>query len=176
MEKAMPETMNLTYTTKLTSLTCGNCEIPFAMPDDMLRAAMRDGRFFWCPNGHKIHYATSENDELRKKLADEERWQKSLQAQLTHEQDQRRAAERSASAYKGQTTRLKNRAAAGVCPCCNRSFVQLRRHMETKHPDFAESDSGSDPRGCRPGRCGAHAPPLRERVQRRAPDLARLRR
>jgi hypothetical protein len=23
-----------------------------------------------------------------------------------------------------------------VCPCCNRSFQNLRRHMATKHPEF----------------------------------------
>lgn len=45
-------------------------------------------------------------------------------------------AERQASARKGQVTRLKNRAAAGVCPCCTRSFENLRRHMTTKHPTF----------------------------------------
>lgn len=40
-------------------------------------------------------------------------------------------------AARGQVTRLKNRAAAGVCPCCNRTFHQLVRHMAAKHPDFA---------------------------------------
>jgi hypothetical protein len=24
----------------------------------------------------------------------------------------------------------------GVCPCCNRSFTNLRRHMTTKHPEY----------------------------------------
>lgn len=33
------------------------------------------------------------------------------------------------------TTRAKKRAATGTCPCCGRSFVQLRRHMAAKHPD-----------------------------------------
>jgi ssDNA-binding Zn-finger/Zn-ribbon topoisomerase 1 len=32
----------------------------------------------------------------------------------------------------------KTRTANGVCPCCNRAFVQLQRHMETKHPDYVE--------------------------------------
>jgi hypothetical protein len=32
-------------------------------------------------------------------------------------------------------TRLKNRAAAGLCTCCNRSFQNLRKHMEIKHPE-----------------------------------------
>tara|TARA_Y100000310_G_scaffold338946_1_gene430083 strand:- start:1163 stop:1354 length:192 start_codon:yes stop_codon:yes gene_type:complete len=52
--------------------------------------------------------------------------------------DERDAAEKTASTYKGQVTKLKNRAKAGVCPCCNRTFQNLSRHMETKHPDFGE--------------------------------------
>lgn len=32
------------------------------------------------------------------------------------------------------------RASAGACPCCQRSFSNMARHMKTKHPDFiAES-------------------------------------
>lgn len=30
---------------------------------------------------------------------------------------------------------LSDRAHAGVCPCCNRTFKQLAAHMKTKHPD-----------------------------------------
>lgn len=37
-----------------------------------------------------------------------------------------------------EAERLRRRTAAGVCPCCNRSFVQLARHMKTKHPDHVE--------------------------------------
>ena len=142
-------TETLTYTMNLTALTCGTCEIPFAMPADMLSGAKRDGRFFWCPNGHKIHYAKTENDKLReelasagKRLANTEQNLNAAWATVTHEQDQRRAAERSASAYKGQATRLRKRSSAGVCPVpdCHRHFENLARHMHTKHPDFAESD------------------------------------
>jgi hypothetical protein len=46
---------------------------------------------------------------------------------------------RSHAATKGHVTRKKRqleRVASGVCPCCNRSFVNLRRHMKTQHPEF----------------------------------------
>lgn len=36
------------------------------------------------------------------------------------------------------TGMLRNRAAAGVCPCCNRTFEQLGRHMTTKHPEYVK--------------------------------------
>lgn len=131
---------NLTYMTLLTSLTCGVCEIPFAMPDDLLRAAQNDGRFFWCPNGHKIHYTESEIDRLKNRLAREKRWREQAEARATHEGDQRRAAELSAAAYKGHATRLRKNAAAGVCPVpeCHRHFENLARHMTVKHPGFAD--------------------------------------
>lgn len=43
-------------------------------------------------------------------------------------------------AQKGQNTRLKNRIAAGVCPCCNRSFQNVARHMAGQHPDFQKHE------------------------------------
>lgn len=39
-------------------------------------------------------------------------------------------------AEKAAKTRLKNRAKAGVCPCCNRTFKQLAAHMKTQHPNW----------------------------------------
>jgi hypothetical protein len=118
----------------LTCLTCWACGIEFAMPQIIERKRAEDGKAFFCPNGDKLSYGPSLLDQERSR-------RRSMEAQLTHERDQRQAAERSASAYKGRVTRLKNRAAAGVCPCCNRSFENLRRHMDTKHPDFADDDT-----------------------------------
>lgn len=31
---------------------------------------------------------------------------------------------------------IKKRVQGGACPCCNRHFVQLERHMATKHPEI----------------------------------------
>jgi hypothetical protein len=31
--------------------------------------------------------------------------------------------------------RLEKRVRSGLCPCCKRSFVNLKRHMATKHPE-----------------------------------------
>lgn len=43
---------------------------------------------------------------------------------------------RSLTAQRGATKRLSNRVKNGVCPCCTRSFHNLREHMKTQHPDF----------------------------------------
>ena len=42
---------------------------------------------------------------------------------------------------KAAKTRLKNRVGKGVCPCCNRSFANLKRHMASQHPEFAGDES-----------------------------------
>ena len=112
---------------------CCSCGITFTMPQWFFDRAREDNTvWFYCPQGHRQHYANSEVTKLREQL-------ERAQTREKHLQDQREAAERHASAMKGQVTRLKNRAKAGVCPCCNRSFVQLERHMKSKHPDFEPS-------------------------------------
>jgi hypothetical protein len=31
---------------------------------------------------------------------------------------------------------MRKRIQSGVCPCCNRTFENLGRHMKSKHPAF----------------------------------------
>lgn len=135
----MLNTLKLTYSRTLYVQECCACSITFAVPEDFDQRRRNDGKTFYCPAGHSQSYTKSELDRVREKLAREQAARERAQAREIHEHDQRIAAERSASAYKGRVTRLKNRAAAGVCPCCNRSFENLRRHMSTKHPDFTET-------------------------------------
>lgn len=104
---------------------------------------------FFCLWGHSQHFVRgpSEADKLRRKrdrlkqetarLEEEKR----VAWNTANEQAERAsAAERRASAARGQVTRLKNRAAAGLCPCCNRSFVNLQRHMASKHAGFTAEE------------------------------------
>jgi hypothetical protein len=134
----------LTYSTILTTLTCGECSIPFAIPSDMHAKALRDGRTFCCPNGHRIGYSETENQRLERELATARRRASYAETGRRAARDQADAAERSARAYKGHTTRLRNRVAAGVCPCCTRSFPNLRDHMTTKHPGYADTEVGHE--------------------------------
>jgi hypothetical protein len=133
----------LQYSTTLTKISCGECHIPFAVPSDLHETLVQTGRLFWCPNGHKIGYSETENDRLKKQLSTVRDLRDVLSAQLTHSEDQRRAAERSAAAFKGQATRLRKRSAAGVCPVpeCHRHFENLARHMSAKHPGFSSEEN-----------------------------------
>lgn len=115
----------------LVAMHCGECDITFAVPDSFKEERLNSGQAWYCPNGHGRVFKETEADRLRRRL-------RSLEATNTHLEDQRAAAERQARAYKGHATRLKKRAAAGVCPCCDRSFQNVARHMASQHPDFVE--------------------------------------
>jgi hypothetical protein len=127
----MPKT--ITYSGVLTVLDCGACHISFAIPRDMLTARQADGRDFWCPNGCKIHYFETENAKLKAKLEREQRWRKDAETSARAAYDQAQAAE-------GHVTRIKRRVGNGVCPCCNRHFANVERHMNSQHPGYQDTE------------------------------------
>lgn len=125
----------LTYEGTLTVTTCW-CGTAHAVPTELYDHQLRQHNNgenvtgIYCPLGHTwIPAGKGEAAKLREKLAAEER----RSATLTSKLDQEQASHRST---KGQLTKTKKRIANGVCPCCNRSFVQLARHMKTQHPNF----------------------------------------
>lgn len=128
---------------------CYHCKEPMWMKTDQAAMLRRSGQTFYCIWGHPQVYTKgpTEADELRRerdrlkqqaaRLEDEKRiaWN-TANAQA----DRAAAAERRASAARGQVTKLKKRAAAGVCPCCNRQFTDLQRHMASKHAGFVAEE------------------------------------
>lgn len=107
---------------------CYSCGVAFAMPDYMMLRMKNEGGTFYCPNGHGQRYTKSEVQRLREKL-DEQTRAAALMAERA------RDAEVAEQKAQREMKRMKKRAASGVCPCCNRKFQQLARHMKTKHPD-----------------------------------------
>jgi NAD-dependent SIR2 family protein deacetylase len=116
---------------------CSVCGILFAMPWGKMQQLKQNGTTFYCPNGHQQRFGPTTAEQLKAEL-ERERQQLVLERQR-HDQTKARAreAEKSLVATKGQITKLKKRVGNGVCPCCNRSFRDLARHMGTKHPDYA---------------------------------------
>ena len=122
---------------------CPSCFVEFAIPKAMSEKKFRDGGSWYCPNGHSISYTTptvdkvrAERDALKRQLeqasaaeARERKWRLEASAEAQQVTRQLRA-------QRGVTTRIKNRIAKGVCPCCNRTFQDLARHMATKHAGF----------------------------------------
>lgn len=125
-------TRNETYAghTTLEAEVCGACGVLFAAPKIMLDACRQDGDSFFCPNGHSLSYTESENDKLKRQL-------QNAKDGRAAERAKRDQAEASLRTTKGVVTKMRKRIAAGVCPCCRRSFQDLARHMESQHPDFA---------------------------------------
>jgi hypothetical protein len=126
-------------TDEYSGIKCCDCGIAFGVPPVWDKARRNDHRSFYCPNGHSLSYkGESEAEKLRR----ERDLLKQLIAEknddICHEREKREAAERQLAAQKGQVTKLKKRAAAGVCPCCNRTFSQLAAHMRQKHPTYLD--------------------------------------
>lgn len=125
----------MTYTGELTVITCW-CGIAHAVPSSLRQEQIREHEVgnkvmsIYCPLGHE-HWPAGESESVRlRRLLEQER------NAVARERSRRDQAEASARAYKGVATRTRNRAKAGVCPCCRRSFKQLRTHMSKMHPDF----------------------------------------
>jgi len=127
----------LSHAEQLVVVECPACFIAHAITRRMHDDRLADGGAVYCPAGHRWVFCETQTARLERELAAARRMRDSARAALSAEQDQRRAAERSAAAYRGQATRIRRRVGNGVCPCCNRSFADLARHMAGQHPGFA---------------------------------------
>lgn len=119
----------INYESQLQTKTCPVCFIVYAAPALLFEKKMEKGGDWYCPNGHSLIFTETEVDKLKKKLAAE-------QSRVEMYRRENQEKERSIRALKGKITKTKNRIAHGVCPCCNRSFQNVARHMKTKHPDY----------------------------------------
>lgn len=127
--------------TELHVVACPSCHVTYAIPQSFYRAARKYNQNsspsdYWevcCPFGHSWAYTGLNREQ---KLEEQLRVANDRAGRLAAERDQTEARRRS---QKGATTRAKKRHAAGVCPACNRSFKQLREHMERMHPDYDPS-------------------------------------
>jgi len=121
----------MTYTGELIITSCW-CGIRLAIPQDLYNEAKRIEKSIYCPLGHTFIYSNTtakENVRLRRELDD-------AYTRLTHTRDERDFERRRVIAYKGVIGKTKKRIAAGVCPCCTRTFQNLAKHMSTQHPDY----------------------------------------
>jgi hypothetical protein len=108
---------------------CITCGCVFGVPGGFTEQRRRDKATFYCPNGHSMSYTESEADKLRRE-------RDRLAQRLAEKDDTIKDLENRRRAALGQVTKLRKRVGNGVCPCCARSFSNLRNHMQTQHPDF----------------------------------------
>ncbi len=122
-------------TTTFTILDCAHCGVLFAVTDDFDERRRYDAATFYCPNGHSNVYGGNTRQALEQEVDRLKRRAESLSTEVDWQRTARAAAEKSASAYKGQVTKLRRRTSNGVCSECHRTFANVARHMRSKHPD-----------------------------------------
>jgi len=134
--------MSVIAVVTIEDVQCGACGIWFGMEQNMLKKVRENGNAFFCPKGCNISYCKSENQRLKDELAREKQRAEQIIAHknvaIEHYRTDRDEIKKTLTATKAAKTRLKNRIAVGVCPCCTRHFTNLSRHIETKHPEFKQ--------------------------------------
>lgn len=115
---------------------CCNCGVEFAMTEYFYSERLGDKKSFYCPNGHSQSYTGA---SYQKQIAQLEADKIALRSRVESERQATATAERKAARAKAEAKRMEKRAAASLCPYCNRSFVTVRmqKHIHTKHPDKA---------------------------------------
>ena len=118
--------MAVDVTVRLETITCcyASCGFLFAVPYGWETSRREDHSQWYCPNGHSQHFPGATEKELALRQLARER----------AEHDQTKADRDS---VKRRLKYLRSRVKNGVCPCCKRTFQNLQRHMQTKHPAFS---------------------------------------
>jgi len=125
--------------------TCPTCKTVHGISEEIHQTAKArpDEMNVYCPNGHPWVYRKGET-ELDKMRRERDR----LKQDIAYKDDRIASlfntvtdTKRSLVATKGHLTRTRKRISHGVCPCCNRSFENLKQHMGTKHPDFYRAEA-----------------------------------
>lgn len=104
------------------------CGMGYSIPKNLYSEARRTadggkGLTVYCPLGHEW---VSNGDPEVKRLRDE-------LARRTAQLDQTAARARSAEAQAAKAERKLRRVEKGTCPECQRHFVNVARHMKSKH-------------------------------------------
>lgn len=127
---------------------CPNCGTSFGVVEHLLNSLRKNHGSFYCPSGHSMSYGESSQEreiaKLEKQLNQVKEDSSYWQSEANQKARDLQHTERRLSATKGVLTRTKNRISKGICPCCNRQFLNLKRHMDGKHPDYAAKGESND--------------------------------
>lgn len=128
-------TFTETITETFYVVSCYTCGIRFGIGRELYKRVVTDAMdSIFCPAcGKSTCWRESEDQKRIKELQRKLEWEAN---NSSHQKSKREEAEASLAATKGVVTRMKTRISGGVCPCCNRTFVALGRHIKMKHPNF----------------------------------------
>lgn len=121
-------------------MECGTCGVFHTIPETKYDSCLREGGFWTCPNGHSRGWKEGEEKTEINQLRRERDRLKQDAARL--EDERREAVERMENAQRA-VKKMKKRAAAGTCPCCQRTFSNMATHMKRQHPEFVV-DTGAN--------------------------------
>lgn len=108
---------------KFKTTSCITCGCTIVLNEDHYNHKLENQTYYYCPNGHSQHFI-GETEEKR------------LRRELDAERKKKEWALKDVENKQKEINRLRTRSKNGVCPCCKCSFVSLRRHMKSKHPEF----------------------------------------
>lgn len=111
---------------RIKTTDCISCGVVIGLEASYWDERRKDHRQFYCPNGHTQYFTSESEAEKNARLLREE--QERHKRTIARENEERAAREKAERKLK--------RVTAGTCPCCQRSFKQLRMHMANKHPDY----------------------------------------
>lgn len=133
---------DLLHTETIVAMTCptNNCGVLYGLSSSYIDQRRNDHDVWSCPNGHTLHFA--QKNELEEAKAQLRRAKEDAAWYAERAEAARRSAEaarRSAAATRGHLTRLRNKIALGICPCCRRNFGNVAAHMQGQHADWLEA-------------------------------------
>jgi hypothetical protein len=132
-------TVNLKHAEDLEIHTCPTCFVVYAITTAMSARKHEDGTNWFCPNGHHVVFSKSMKEKYEEMRRERDRLKQDearLEEMLADQGRTLKLTEKSRAALQGQLTKTRKRIGAGVCPCCNRQFANLQRHMAGKHAGY----------------------------------------
>lgn len=112
-------------------LECISCGVVYTCPERVIEHQRKVGGYHTCPNGHSQGWTKDESEEARTRRERDRLKQENARL----EQEAREAFDRAIKA-EAREKKLRKRASAGTCPCCNRTFSNMAVHMKKLHPEF----------------------------------------
>lgn len=129
--------MTITKTVELTEGCCAVCGIDYAVPKDWLQQKINDKGEFYCPNGHCRVFTNESHYEKEQRL---EREKLQIEERAKRLQSDNNILRNEIENEKRKLEKLNIRINNGVCPHCNRTFQNLKRHIQCKHESNPDSN------------------------------------
>ena len=133
--------MTYTISLGLQAFTCDSCGSTFGVPRSYydrweVGDVEKSRTIYCCCCGHRWTCGETAQARLERQLAVERASHDQTRAARDEWRRMEHERSRQLSATKGVVTRTKRRISHGVCPCCTRTFQNLREHMKNQHPAY----------------------------------------